>query len=255
VEFNDARALEEALAHGDVACVLTEPVLTNTGMVPPFPGYHEALRRLTREYDAPLVIDETHTISTGPRGYTGAYDLAPDFFVLGKSVAGGIPVAVWGTSEGMAQRIWEVLPHFEPGQEINHFGFGGTLAGSALQLRAIRATLEKVMTDENYRHMTAMAERFEDGVRRALEEHHLPWHVTRVGARVEYLFLPRAPRDGGEAHRGRDALLEAFIHLFLLNRGVLLTPFHNMALMCPFTHADDVELHGRLLDECIGALL
>ena len=255
VEFNDARALEEALAHGDVACVLTEPVLTNTGMVPPIPGYHEALRGLTRAYDAPLVIDETHTISTGPRGYTGAYDLAPDFFVLGKSVAGGIPVAVWGTSEGMAQRIWEVLPHFEPGQEINHFGFGGTLAGSALQLRAIRATLEKVVTEESYRHMTAMAERFEDGVRRTLEDHHLPWHVTRVGARVEYLFLPRAPRDGGEAHRGRDALLEAFIHLFLLNRGVLLTPFHNMALMCPFTHADDVELHGRLLDECIGALL
>ncbi|MBN1321534.1 MAG: aspartate aminotransferase family protein [Thermoleophilia bacterium] len=255
VEFNDARALEEALAQGDVACVLTEPVLTNTGMVPPAPGYHETLRRLTRDYDAALVIDETHTISTGPRGYTGAHDLDPDFFVLGKSIAGGIPVAVWGTSERMAQRIWEVLPHFKPGQEINHFGFGGTLAGSALQVRAIRATLDKVMTEENYRHMTAMAERLEGGVTRVLHAHRLPWHVTRIGARVEYLFLPRAPRNGGEAHKGRNALLEAFIHLFLLNRGVLLTPFHNMALMCPFTAVDDVDLHNRLLDECIGTLL
>ncbi len=147
VEFNDIPALEEALAHGDVACVLTEPILTNIGMVPAEPGYHEALRRLTREHDVPLIIDETHTISTGPRGYTGEHGLEPDFFVLGKSIAGGIPVAVWGASEAMARRIWSVLPHFRAGQEINHFGFGGTLAGSALQMRAIRATLEEVMTD------------------------------------------------------------------------------------------------------------
>ena len=150
VEFNDERGLEEALSHGDVACVLTEPMLTNIGMVPPLPGFHEALRRLTREHGVPLVIDETHTISTGPGGYTRAYGLEPDFFVLGKSIAGGIPVAVWGTSRPMAERIWSVLPHFRPGDPINHFGFGGTLAGSALQMAAIRATLDKVMTEENY---------------------------------------------------------------------------------------------------------
>ena len=146
VEFNNIAALEEALSHGDVACVLTEPILTNIGMVPAGPGFHEALRRLTRAHDVALVIDETHTISTGPGGYTRAHGLDPDFFVLGKSIAGGIPVAVWGTSEQMARRIWAVLPHFRPGQDINHFGFVGTLAGSALQLSAMRATLTEVMT-------------------------------------------------------------------------------------------------------------
>jgi glutamate-1-semialdehyde 2,1-aminomutase len=255
VEFNDVEALEAALSHGDAACVLTEPVLTNIGMVPPLPGYHEALRRLTREYRVPLVIDETHTISTGPEGYTRAYGLDPDFFVLGKSIAGGVPVAVWGASRQMAERIWSVLPHFKPGDAINHFGFGGTLAGSALQMAAIRATLEHVMTEKNYLHMSALAERLARGVSQILERRELPWHVTRIGARVEYLFSPRPPRTGGEAHLARNALLEAYIHLHLLNRGVLLTPFHNMALMCPFTSVDDVDLHNRLLDECLGALL
>jgi glutamate-1-semialdehyde 2,1-aminomutase len=255
VEFNNIAALEEALSHGDVACVLTEPMLTNVGMVPPDQGFHDALRRLTREQGVPLVIDETHTISTGARGYTGAHGLQPDFFVLGKSIAGGIPVAVWGVSEDMARRIWAVLPHFRPGQEINHFGFGGTLAGNALQMAAIRATLEKVMTDENYACMAVCAERLEAGIRRVFAKHGVPWHVTRIGARVEYLFLPHRPQSGGEAHHGRHALLEAFIHLFLLNRGVLLTPFHNMALMCPFTTEADVDLHNEVLDLCLTAIL
>ena len=182
VEFNDVEGLEEALSHGDVACVLTEPVLTNIGMVPPAAGFHDALRELTRRHGAALVIDETHTISTGPGGYTRAFGLDPDFFVLGKSIAGGIPVAVWGTTQEMAGRIWSVLPHFRPGQDINHFGFGGTLAGSALQIRAIRATLDKVMTDDNYRHMSGLAERMERGIAEVLRRHELPWHVTRIGA-------------------------------------------------------------------------
>ena len=200
------------------------------------------------------MIDETHTISTGPGGYTRAYGLDPDFFVLGKSIAGGVPVAVWGTTESMARRIWSVLPHFEAGQEINHFGFGGTLAGSALQIRAVSETLDKVMTAENYAHMFSLAERMEQGIVEVLRKYELPWHVTRIGARLEYLFRPQPPRDGGEAHRGRHAPLEACIHLYLLNRGVLLTPFHNMALMCPFTTVDDVDLHNRSLEECIQAV-
>ncbi len=254
VEFNNIASLEEALAQGDVACVLTEPMLTNIGMVPAEEGFHDALRRLTRAHDVALIIDETHTISTGPGGYTRSHGLDPDFFVLGKSIAGGIPVAVWGTSDEWARRIWAVLPHFKTGQEINHFGFGGTLAGSALQLRAIRATLEEVMTPENYGHMISLAERFEHGVVQVLAKYALPWHVTRIGARVEYLFMAQPPRNGGEAHHGRNALLETCIHLFLLNRGVLLTPFHNMALMCPFTASDDVDLHTRVLDECLREL-
>ncbi len=255
VEFNDIEALDKALGHGDVACVLTEPLLTNIGMVPADPGFHDALRRLTRERDVALVIDETHSISTGPGGYTRAFGLDPDFFVLGKSLAGGIPVAVWGTSREMAERIWAVLPHFRTGEAINHFGFGGTLAGSALQMAAIRATLATVMSAENYEHMISLAERLESGVSDVFEQYALPWHVTRIGARVEYLFSPRQPRTGGEAHHARHPLLEAFIHLYLLNRGVLLTPFHNMALMCPFTTAEDVDLHNRLLEDCIIAVL
>jgi glutamate-1-semialdehyde 2,1-aminomutase len=251
VEFNDAAGLDEALRHGDVACVLTEPVLTNIGMVPPLPGFHEELRRLTREHDVPLIIDETHTISSGPRGYTGAHGLQPDFFVLGKSLAGGVPVAVWGASREMAERVWSVLPHFRVGDAINHFGFGGTLAGSALQMAAVRATLEKVMTPETFSHMIGRAERLESGIAEILDRRALPWHVTRIGARVEYLFRPDPPRTGGEAHRARHPLLEAYIHLYLLNRGVLLTPFHNMALMCPFTTDADVDLHNRLLDDCL----
>ncbi len=255
VEFNDVAGLEEALAHGDVACVLTEPLLTNIGMVPALPGFHDALRRLTREHGVPLVIDETHTISTGPGGYTRAHGLEPDFLVVGKSLAGGIPVAVWGASQDMAERIWRVLPHFRTGEAINHFGFGGTLAGSALQMAAIRATLERVMTDETFARMAGRAERFEQGVLGVFARRRLPWHVTRIGARVEYLFRPDPPRNGGEAHHARHPVLEACIHLYLLNRGVLLTPFHNMALMCPFTTDEDVDLHTRLLDGCLAEIV
>jgi glutamate-1-semialdehyde 2,1-aminomutase len=250
-EFNDVEGLKKALSDGDVACVLTEPIMTNIGMVPAESGYHEALRELTRKHNVPLIIDETHTISSGPGGYTRAYSLSPDYFVLGKSIAGGIPVAVWGTTKEMAEKIWNVLPHFRTGEDINHFGFGGTLAGNALQMAAMRKTLSEVMTEENYHHMITMAERFETGVWQVIKEFGLSWHVTRIGARVEYLFMPNPPRNGGEAHLGRHGLLEAFIHLYMLNRGILLTPFHNMALMCPFTKSEDVDKHNRLLNECV----
>ena len=254
IEFNDIAALEEALSHGDVACVLTEPVMTNIGMVPPDSGYHGALRTLTHRYDVPLIIDETHSISTSVSGYTGKYGLKPDFFVLGKAIGGGIPIAVWGTSEEMAKRIWQVCPHFKPGNPINHYGFGGTLAGNALQLAALKATLEEIMTEDNFNHMKEMAKRFEMGTNDVIKSHRLPWHVTRIGARAEYLFLDHPPKNGGEAHLGRHPLLEAYIHLYLLNRGVLLTPFHNMALMCPFVTEADVDFHSVLLDECISTI-
>lgn len=254
IEFNDVTALEEALRLGDVACVLTEPVMTNIGMVPPKPGYHDALRRLTRRYDVPLIIDETHSISTGVSGYTGKYGLEPDFFVLGKAIGGGIPIAVWGASEAMAERIWQVRPHFKPGDPINHYGFGGTLAGSALQIAALRATLAEIMTADNFNRMEAMAIRFEAGTNEVIRKYRLPWHVTRIGARAEYLFLDHPPQNGGEAHHGRHPLLEACLHLYLLNRGVLLTPFHNMALMCPFVTAADVDRHTDLLEDCLASI-
>ncbi|MGZ0786732.1 aspartate aminotransferase family protein [Pseudomonas saponiphila] len=255
VEFNDLPALEAALAHGDVAAVLTEPFMTNVGMVPPAAGFHEGLRELTRRFDVPLIIDETHTLSCGPGGYCSEQGLEPDFFVLGKSIAGGIPTAVWGCSRAMAERIWQVLPHFQPGQAINHFGFGGTLAGNALQMAAMRATFSEVMTAQNYARMFRLAERLRAGVEAIIGKHRLPWHVTRIGARVEYLFMQQAPRNGGEAHHARHGLIEAYLHLYLLNRGVLLTPFHNMALLCPDASEEQVDLHNRLLDQCLSQVL
>lgn len=253
VEFNDVKALEEALAARDVACVLAEPMMTNVGMVPPEQGYHEALREITRRTGTLLILDETHTISTGPEGYTGAYRLEPDIFVLGKAVAGGIPAAFFGMSDEVAKvmKKYTELDNYK----INHCGFGGTLAGNALTLRAIRATLEKVMTQENYSHMSAMAEQFEKGVADVIHEYQLPWHVTRIGARVEYMFSKEVPRNGGEALAANDSILQAAIHLFLLNRGVLLTPFHNMALMCPQTTKEDVDRHTHSFRDCVKQLV
>ncbi|SDJ08456.1 aspartate aminotransferase family protein [Alteribacillus bidgolensis] len=249
IEFNDIEALERALESRNVACVLAEPVMTNIGMVPPKTGFHEALREITRRTGTLLVIDETHTISTGSRGYTGEYGLEPDLFVLGKAIAGGIPAAVYGMTAEVAEVMHKHTK--KEGRAISHCGFGGTLAGNVLTLNAIRATLEKVMTVDNYAHMILMAKRFEQGVNDVIKEKQLPWHVTRIGARVEYMFGKTQPKNGGEAKNMRNAELEAAIHLFLLNRGILLTPFHSMALMCPYTRTEDVDRHTEVFRECI----
>ncbi|MQA07893.1 MAG: aminotransferase class III-fold pyridoxal phosphate-dependent enzyme [Pseudonocardiaceae bacterium] len=253
VEFNDVPALERALADEDVACVLAEPVMTNVGVVPAEAGYHDALRDLTRRTGTLLIIDETHTISTGPGGYTRAHGLDPDLFVLGKSIAGGIPAAVYGMTTDVAEAFLRYTAKDD--YRISHGGFGGTLVGNALTLRALRTTLGEVMTDDAYRHMGALAEQFDTGVAQVIADHRLPWHVTRLGARVEYLFSARAPHNGGEAKQFRVPRLEAAIHLYLLNRGVLLTPFHNMALMCPATSESDVDLHTGVFADCVKELV
>lgn len=252
VEFNDVEALELALKDEDVACVLAEPIMTNVGMVPPQPGYLEELREITRKTGTLLIIDETHTISTGPRGYTGAYNLEPDIFVLGKGIAGGIPAAIYGMSEEIAQAMHDYTK--KDGYAINHCGFGGTLAGNVLTVKALRETLENVMTDEVYDHMFKMAQRFEDGVQENIDKHNLPWHVTRIGSRVEYMFNETPPINGREAKDMRHPKLEAAIHLYLLNRGVLLTPFHSMALMCPYTNEEDVDKHTNAFAECLDKI-
>jgi glutamate-1-semialdehyde 2,1-aminomutase len=256
VEFNDVAALERELAHGDVACVLTEPLMTNVGMVPSTPEYHRQLRELTRRHGALLIIDETHTISTGPGGCTRAWDLEPDFFVLGKAIAGGIPCAVYGMTEAVAERIWAAKPPVAAGGDKRyiHSGFGGTLVGNQLSIAALRATLEHVMTDANYAHMIRLATRIAEGVRAAIAGHALPWHVTQIGARAEYMFTPTPPRNGTEAKQGRHGPLEAFIHLYLLNRGVLITPFHNMMLVCPELTDTDVDRHNSLFEACLNEL-
>jgi len=251
VEWNDAEALERELAHGDVACVLAEPALTNIGIVLPEPGFHDALRAATRETGTLLIIDETHTLCAGPGGYTAAYGLEPDVLTVGKAIAAGIPAAAYGFSEPVAERLEAMLPADE---RADVGGIGGTVAANVLSLAATRATLAEVLTDEAFERMIALGERFESGVADVIERHRLPWHVTRLGCRVEYLFRAERPRTGSEAAAGGDPLLDRLIHLYALNRGILLTPFHNMALMSPATTEADVDLHSEVFDRAAAEL-
>jgi len=248
VEFNDLPALEGALAHGDVACVLAEPVLTNVGIVHPESGFHAAVRELTRRTGTLLVIDETHTICAGPGGYTRAHGLEPDILTLGKPVAGGVPGAVYGLSEAVAERVraQSRLDLADTG------GIGGTLAANALASAAMRATLEHVLTEASYRKTIPLAERFARGVEGVIAERCLPWIVKRLGCRVEYWFHPVPPRNGGEAAAAVDPELERYMHLAALNRGILLTPFHNMALLAPAVTEADVDCHTEVFRESVS---
>lgn len=250
-EFNDLDGLERELAHGDVAAVLMEPALTNIGIVLPEPGYLDGVRELTRRHGALLINDETHTFCAGPGGATRAWGLAPDIVTIGKAIGGGIPAGAYGLSAELADRLLgrEDLDLVDMG------GVGGTLAGNALSIAAVCATLGEVLTDAAFAHMHALAERFENGVAEVIAEHALPWSVTRLGARVEYRFADPAPRTGSEAAAVHDQELDDYLHTYLANRGILMTPFHNMALMSPATTAADVDLHSRLFAEAVAALV
>lgn len=251
VEFNDVKAMKRALAPKDVACVLMEPAMTNRGIVLPDPGYHDAVREMTRDTDTLLIIDETHTISSGVGGYTGAYGLKPDMITMGKPLASGVPVAAFGMSQYVSDRVMKRI--LDEGTDES--GLGGTLTGNALALAAMRATLEQVITKQAFKKMMPLAERFEKGVQDVIEDSGIPWHVARLGVRIEYHFCPTAPRDGTEAEAARDSELEKLLHLMLLNRGILMTPFHNMALIAPSTTRKDVDRHTEAFGECVDALV
>jgi len=250
-EFNDLPGLERQLAHGDVAAVLMEPALTNIGIVLPEPGYLEGVRELTRRYSVLLINDETHTFSAGPGGATRAWGLEPDILVIGKSIAGGIPMGAYGLSAELADRALS-RPDLDL---VDMGGVGGTLAGNPLSIAATRATLEHVLTDEAFARMIETATYFAGGVQSVIDEHSLPWSLSQLGARAEYRFADPAPRNGTESAASADAELEDLIHLYLLNRGVALTPFHNMALMSPVTSTADVDLHHRVFRAVIAELL
>ncbi len=250
VEFNDVPALEAALTHGDVACVLAEPVMTNVGIIHPDPGYHAGLRDLSRKFGALLILDETHTICAGPGGYTGMHGLQPDLVTLGKPIAGGVPGAVYGFSADVARRLAGRISL----ADCDTGGIGGTLAGNALALAAMRATLEHVLTADAYARTIPLAERFQAGVEDVIGEFGLPWIVKRLGCRAEYRFRPTPPRNGAEAAAAADFELDRFMHLFALNRGILLTPFHNMALIAPDTAPSDIDRHTEVFRESVTAL-
>jgi len=249
-EFNDTLALERELVHGDVAAVLMEPALTNIGIVLPEPGYLADVRALTRAHGTLLINDETHTFSAGPGGCTRAWGLEPDLVTIGKSIAGGIPAGAYGLSAELAERILA-----DPSADIEDTGgVGGTLAGNALSIAATRATLEHVLTDAAFDRMISVADRYTAGVREALASCGLPWSIVQLGARAEYRFRPQPPRTGGESAAAADAELDEYVHLYLVNRGIMLTPFHNMALMCPATTEADADSHTAVFTRACAEL-
>jgi glutamate-1-semialdehyde 2,1-aminomutase len=239
VEFNDLAAMEAALAHGDVAAILMEPAMTNIGIVLPDPGYLHAVGELAKKYGAVWIIDETHTISVGPGGMTALHGLQPDVLTIGKAIAGGIPTGTFGMRQEIADRIRAKVER----ELIDTGGIGSTLAGNALSLAAMRATLTQVLTDEAFERMVGLGTRWCDGVDAAIKEFDLPWYCSRLGARGEYLFQAQAPHTGKEAADAGDFELEQYVHLRLLNDGFLITPFHNMALVSPETTAEDIDAH------------
>ena len=250
VEFNDVDGMAAALADGDVAAVLIEPALTNVGIVLPEPGYLEAVREITRRTGTILIIDETHTICAGPGGAIAAWGLEPDVVVIGKTIGGGIPSAAYGFSPEVAARVAGSIAV----EDSDVGGIGGTLAGYALSLAATRATLDEVLTADAFDRMIPLAERWKAGVDGVLRDAGVPWHVTRLGARAEYHFMPDPPRTGAQQWANTDPELERFLHLWAMNRHVLMTPFHNMALMSPATTEADVDRHTAVFAQAIEAL-
>jgi len=250
VEYNDVDGLANALQDRQVAALLIEPALTNVGIVLPEPGYLEAVRDITRRTGTILIHDETHTICAGPGGVTRANGLDPDMLVVGKTIGGGIPAGTYGFSADLAERFSAAVPV----EDSDTGGIGGTLAGYALSTAAIRATLTEVLTDQAYGHMIPLAERWQRGVEDAIRTAGAPWHVTRLGARAEYHFRPTPPRTGAEQAAHADPELERLLHLWAMNRGVLMTPFHNMALMSPATTQADVDRHTELFATAVEAL-
>ncbi len=249
-EFNDLAGVEAALAKGDVAAILTEPVMTNSCMVLPAPGFLEGLRRLCTQYGALLIIDETHTISTGYGGYTRVHGLDPDIFVVGKCIAGGLPTAVWGLSESVAARYQTANANRPSG----HSGMGTTLSANPLQFACLRATLSEVMTPQAYDHMETLAQRLVEGLSKAIAAHNLPWHAVRVGARVEFICAPGPLHNGAEAGLAHQPQVEAALHMALLNRGCLIAPFHNMMLISPATKKRQVDSLIATFDEVLTEL-
>ncbi|OGS61874.1 MAG: aminotransferase [Euryarchaeota archaeon RBG_19FT_COMBO_69_17] len=251
IEFNDLDALARALQDQDVAAVLAEPAMTNRGIILPEPGYHEALRDLTRRAKTLLILDETHTICAGPGGYTRAHGLAPDLLTIGKPIGSGVPCAAYGISQDVADRILAKVK----ADTTDESGIGGTLSGNALAVAAMRATFEHVITQAAFDRMIPLAERFERGVAETIRAYDLPWHVVRLGTRVEYRFGPTPPRDGGQAEAAKDHDLDRLLHLYCLNRGILLTPFHSMALVAPSATGRDVDRHTRVFRACVRELV
>jgi glutamate-1-semialdehyde 2,1-aminomutase len=181
---------------------------------------------------------------------TAREGLEPDAVVLGKTIGGGVPVGAYGLTNELAMRI-ATSTHLE---SIDVGGVGGTLAGNALSMAAVRATLNKVLTPLAFEHMEELAAKWVKNVQSVIDEFSLPWQVSRIGCRGEYSFRPTAPKNGREAADADDFELQQYLQLHAINRGVLMTPFHNMALMSPETSERDLKRHSKHFREAVTAL-
>ncbi len=251
IEWNDVTALEAALADEDVAAVLAEPVMTNCGIVHPEPGYHDALRELTKKYGTLLIIDETHTICAGVGGCTKEYGLKPDMVVVGKTVAAGIPCAAYGFTKEIGEKAAAAIPP----ELCDIGGIGGTLAANALSMHVMRAVLGEVLTQEYYDKNIPLAKRFNEGVQSVISKYDLPWNTTQLGCRTEYWFRKEPAKNGGEAEAAVDFELDQYMHLASMNRGFLMTPFHNMALISAATSEEDIDRHTAVFDEIVSNII
>ena len=251
VPFNDLSAMKKALAHDDVAAILMEPAMTNVGIVLPVDGYLRGVEKLARDFGAMLIIDETHTISVGPGGMTADLGLTPDFLTIGKAIGGGFPTGAFGMQQHVADSIKKLVDL----EVIDTGGIGGTLAANALSIAAMRATLTKVLTKENFDQMIKLGNRWADGVEETIYKYKLPWTVNRLGARAEYMFSKTTPKTGRDAADAGDFELEQYIHLRMLNDGFLITPFHNMALISPDTTSTDVDTHTAAFAKMCSELI
>jgi glutamate-1-semialdehyde 2,1-aminomutase len=250
-EFNNLGSVEKALANGDVAVIITEPALTNIGIILPEPGFLEGLRELANKYGSLLLIDETHTFSAGIGGMTKANNLNPDIITIGKSIGGGIPSGAYGITKELADKVTK-----QTGADlVDVGGVGGTLSGNALSITAMRATLEKVLTEENFSHMIKLATKFTKEVQQVLDETKIGWSISQLGARAEYRFAKPAPKNGTDSALAGDDELDEYMHLYTINRDILMTPFHNMALMCPDTKESDIDRHTQIFREAVNNLL
>lgn len=251
VDFNNIKQLEDSLKDGKVACVLMEPAMTNIGIILPEAGYLEAVRELTKKYKTILIFDETHTISTSHRGYCGKYGPVPDMLTIGKAIGAGIPAAAYGMSSEIAHKLKEVLDY----ETCDTSGIGGTLSGNPMSVVAMKSSLENILTEKNYEKMTELATILSNDIKSIINKYQLPWCVVQLGCRVEYWFCDKEPNNGTLAAKAHDPLLFKFMHLFFLNRGILITPFHNMVLVSPNTSIEDIKLHGKVFEDAVKKLL
>jgi glutamate-1-semialdehyde aminotransferase len=250
IPFNDLDAAERAFATGEVAAALIEPAMTNIGIVLPEPGYLEGMRELATKYGVILIHDETHTLSEGIGGMTRRRELHPDAVVLGKTIGAGIPSGAFGMTAELTARVQAAL-HLE---HIDVGGVGGTLAGNALSMAAIRATLSEVLTEENFERMENLCTTWTIAVESCIFEHSAPWQVSQLGCRAEYSFRATAPLNGREAADADDFELQQYLHLHALNRGILVTPFHNMVLISPAHTEADLDRHALHFHEALESL-